>query len=730
MHIRDVPIPDPITALRLWSRYRAVSRDGKLTQYVNGEAVQTRTLAANHDLWFALRTWRRSQGMVRDLRITGKPDIPDEVEFITDASLDGWVPFFERGFGAHGNWSGVSVDDGSVEIRGRIRPELQGAAVEKLLRYYRPLLEDGTLTYEFYYKEGESAVFPAVGNSAFLLHPGGVHIHELTHRDFERLGRDPGNERPAKVIPGLEGSLSLVDDNWNSVTIEIREGQLKLVLNEVVVYEQKLNANHPVEFGLFHFADRTSARVRRIVWQGEWPKELPGLSSQTLASQSLRDLESRVERLPLVLNHNFTNGVPDDLFDFSRGAGGDLKVTADGLRIERSVAGGNTDLFTCLQLHGDFEIVAHFDDLAVEMPVPRWNAGIGLRLAFENDEKHRCSLFRSTARKEGNRRVQFYESSERPDGSRRHSGDYLVEESRSGRLRLVRSGTTVYGFYGPGDSPHDRLVAELEVTDKPTTVRGLSLGIEGAAPTSVGTLWKSLTIRAEKATSLPVEDSDAILKRLDARRAGRSAYRTDFADRVQSNRYTTRTSGRSTFVVDETGLRATAESDGPLTAASIICATPGGTEFDVEAAIDIHQFDAPVEPHRHSEITMRVFLHDELEEERANPEEASLLLRKKGDDRLELVSRVVRLNAKRKHAYRPIRTVTVPPPSRLRIAQYDGRLWFLYTDDATDESRVFAEIPVPLGLSARSVVLTANAIDSNHVTDVTFESLEVSARTP
>ena len=496
--VQSTALKTPLTPLGAWSRYRATMREGVLTQFINGEPVQTRNPGANYDPWFAIRTWRRSKCAIRDLRITGNPEIPREVELTASANLDGWAPYFEHRIGTAGNWSGVQDDSGSVEIRGRARPELQGTAVEKLLRYYRPMLETGELTYEFFYKARSVAVHPAVDGLAFLMNPSGVGVHRISHRQFDRLGVGPTNVDIPNENQLHHGRLPLMENAWNKVTLLLAENELGIRLNDELVFRHELDETQERSFGFFHYADRTEARVRNVVWRGDWPTDLPKLKEQVLASRSLDDLESRVSGLQDVFHHDFRNGAPGEVFEFRDSGNADLIVQDDGIVVKQSSKGGSADVFVRVQLHGDFEVVATFDDLEVEMPQPRWDAGIGLRVTFDNPLKHRCALFRSTARKASNRRVQFYQSFYHPDRTRGHSGGYLVEESRSGRMRVVRIGTTLYGMYASGNSPHYRLISQQDTTPEATKSDGLSLALEGPATTEVSGLWKSLQIRAER----------------------------------------------------------------------------------------------------------------------------------------------------------------------------------------------------------------------------------------
>jgi hypothetical protein len=43
----------------------------------------------------------------------------------------------------------------------------------------------------------------------------------------------------------------------------------------VAVYERSIEPTNQRLFGLFHYTDRTEARVRSMTYTGAWPKQLP-----------------------------------------------------------------------------------------------------------------------------------------------------------------------------------------------------------------------------------------------------------------------------------------------------------------------------------------------------------------------------------------------------------------------------------------------------------------------
>jgi hypothetical protein len=721
---RNVPLEHHLTKLEQWARYRAVARNGVLTQYINGAAVLSQELPPNHDPWFAIRSWRRSRGKVRDLRITGQPEIPDEVQLITNTSLNGWAPYFEAGFDSTGNWSGHEPRTGDTEIRGRFRPELSGSGVEKLLRYYRPLIEDGVLEFDMYYQSGRSAAYPTLDRVAFILEPAGLRLHHVSDGIHDHTEIDSFNMDDAAVTRRGPATFPLREGDWNHVAMSLQGDVVRLSVNGIVIGKSTLDSSNRRTFGLFHYADLTEARARNVVWRGEWPRQLPALERQSLVRRDDDMIERRIAALPHVLTHDFRNGIPDELFDMNF-ALESIQQADSGVQLERLDAAGSTELSTCLQLHGDFDIVASFEDLHVEMLEPRWDAGIGLRLIFDSPLMNRSSLFRTTARNASNRRVAAYESSNRPDFTRRAGGGYLVEESTSGRLRYTRIGSVLYAFYSSGDSPHYRLVRELPCVSHPTTVQGLHLELLGEPSVNVRAVWKDLTIRAERISGLPITDSAVIVNRLNERHPQQDKMQIDLATKATNRELLMQTSSQASIRPVTDGLRSVARSFGSTETASTVAFVRASHELDVEAAFRIQDFKTPESITPDSEITLKLLIEPDSEHVKSDLREASLLLRQLSSGKRVLIARVVRSALNGKRTFVPLRTVTVHAPDRLRIAISEGRLLYLYSEEQSETLRAFAEYPIESDVRGSSPVLSTIAYGTDAVSDVTFYSMTV-----
>ena len=135
-----------------------------------------------------IHSWNRSRCEIMNLRITGAPTVPDAVQLIADGDLNGWAPYYGQQ-SVDGTWQSQTTAEG-VCINNPRRPELADTVAERVLKYQRPMFEDGSIEYEFFYQPGTVEVHPALGRLCFLLSPDGVRHHWHTDAAAERLPRD------------------------------------------------------------------------------------------------------------------------------------------------------------------------------------------------------------------------------------------------------------------------------------------------------------------------------------------------------------------------------------------------------------------------------------------------------------------------------------------------------------------------------------------------------------
>jgi tetratricopeptide (TPR) repeat protein len=271
----DSPLDPPLKDLKGWCSYRLSVRDGTLTVTIDGRKVHEQGLPTAPDPWLLVRSRADQEGAVRGLTISGTPSVPEILDLSGFADLTGWQSDEPEDPAAVLNDEVRAWTKRGPEILGRLATEVPGSRQESLLRYHRPMLEDGTIEYEFFYEPGKSLVHPALDRIVFLMDPAGVKIHWRTDGAYERSGLapdnatdEPANRRGPKPLPLKAGT-------WNRLRIELEGDAATLTLNDVETYERQLESTNQRFFGLFHEADATEARVRNVTYRGRWPRELP-----------------------------------------------------------------------------------------------------------------------------------------------------------------------------------------------------------------------------------------------------------------------------------------------------------------------------------------------------------------------------------------------------------------------------------------------------------------------
>ncbi len=381
-----------------WIRYRAVVRDGLCSTYLNGRRIHQEPLAKEHDPWIAIRSPWYANSIIRSLRITGRPEIPERLNLSALANLKGWTPYYFQSVGGNqSDWRQLGSLENGGEILGRRNSYSPGSGQESLLRYQRPMLEDGEIEYDFYYSEGSSNVHPTLDRRTFVLSPDGVRIHwvtdgidDQTKLDPLNLFDEPENRRGPKTLP-------LKQNDWNRIRISLTGDTVRLSLNDQVVYRCVLEPTNQRTFGLFHYADRTDVRVRNIIWSGDWPRELPAVANQELAGGDDDILDDRLPDLTESFQHNFVGaGLPPELFtELDHESAKLIHVNFDGVHVSapKSKDYRPTSVIPKVKVCGDFDITVTFDGLTTETSKDG-SSGIFLQANLVDTAQAHSTLYR------------------------------------------------------------------------------------------------------------------------------------------------------------------------------------------------------------------------------------------------------------------------------------------------------------------------------------------------
>ena len=288
------PRLDPKLEFDEWCRLKLDVAPGKATYFINDRQVHEQLLPEKIDPWLALSANAASSGKARNIRISGSPEIPAELNLTNADDLIGWSgslysdPMNTNGNGDNSNNAWRKSEN---EIVGSKFDSMKNQKRQSLLRYHRPLAEDTDLTYEFYYAKDETHVHPAIGRLAMMIHSDGVKFHWLTDPDSDRYGLKPDNEIAPTTVTGATETKPLAkpelkDKAWNQVQIKIEGDTVQLTLNGQLILETDLYASNQRQFGFFHFANETEVKVRNVQYKGNWPKTLPSLDQQELSTAS------------------------------------------------------------------------------------------------------------------------------------------------------------------------------------------------------------------------------------------------------------------------------------------------------------------------------------------------------------------------------------------------------------------------------------------------------------
>lgn len=506
---QQMPLSPMMSLQNRPARMRLRVRGRTCTSFVNGREISSRELSEHYEPWLAIYSDATHLSGISDLRITGAPVVPNTIELATDEQLLGWLSYFDDPIGTEGNgapWR-FREDPAGGWIVGVREPTLAGSFKESLLQYHRPIVEDAVIEYEFYYEPGQIVAHPALDRLAFLLDPEGVKIHWVTDGPYAVAGSDPTNQSVEPEHRRGDEALPLRVSDWNRVAITLRGDTVGLTLNGQLIYERPLEVTNQRTFGLFHFADQTEVRVRRVVLRGDWPKSVPPAPEQELASKTMTSLDVARAKLLAEFSHSFVEGgVPLEYFKpVPSNQRQQLLPRADGL-FNSVAARGNWTSATTLPrfvLHGDYDIEVGFEQLKMNGDL---TAGILLYTEHAGDELPR---YRMMLMQEQRRGELLHASSSRmhQDGNRSFESRQVDPcEAKFGRLRLARRGDTIYYLFAEGDSTMFRVVGSQQASVTDTVPEGIQIQTIGNGTADISVVWNDVTIRAEKMKYLPPDD--------------------------------------------------------------------------------------------------------------------------------------------------------------------------------------------------------------------------------
>ncbi|MFV1963987.1 MAG: DUF1583 domain-containing protein [Pirellulaceae bacterium] len=460
----EIKIPD---RGRWLADFRIVVNEDKVTTFVNGAQIHEETFARPPDPWVVLQAYRPGLPCtVRDLRIIGTPEIPDEIDLIDFASWGAWrADIYGESISLDAANETAPWKKVGDEIQGQLRKNVSAANLESLLMYQRPMLEDGVIEFESFYVPGEFEVHPAVGRTALMVSRDGVRQHLLTDAQYDTSGLAPDNVSP---IDGATGNVELKEKDWNHYQLALKGNQLTLTVNDADVATVTLTEpSNERYFGLFRYSNKTQCRVRNLVYRGDWPKTLPPVEQQQLArlSETSRltdgsepkvfDLSATVEELEAT--GLLANAPPDR-----------ITTVEQGTRMLLKEANGwdTWPRLTFRQpIEGDCIITLDYKDLAMTPAKEGWSsfalyAGVGGNAGIWVE----ASIGMNSSGAMNVKSIRRHKTLANKD---KHDGRYLPSRVDSGRLRLVRMGSLISTYYAELRSDDFQLMEMHPVGDDP-----------------------------------------------------------------------------------------------------------------------------------------------------------------------------------------------------------------------------------------------------------------------
>jgi len=434
-----------------WLARCRIAVDGnKISTYYNDVLVHEEVASGPPDPWLIARAYMPGcRATLHNLRIVGTPEIPEAIDLVAADRWQGWrADLYREVAKAEHTEEPVQWRKNGDEIVAQTDDNQLPRSRESLLMYHRPLLEDGVIEFESYFVPGETTVYPAIGRAAFLVRPQGVALHRLTNAEWEMSGLTPDNEFP---LPG-SAPVALKEKTWNKYRLAVKGNMATLSVNDVEVAKHEL-AEPPAErfFGLFRSASKDKCRVRKVIYRGEWPKQLPPVEAQELAAGPVALAGAQAsEKLEIDLSKPLA-----DL------AGEGIEPLGPPERVSVSPAGTHLALAQAVDFHswpglvlkrptaGDFDVILDFADLKLAKVGAGWGNGVSFKIVFAvPDRWAEVGVYMDEA---GQEQLRCTFGHKRPDGSSFQDSRNVNGRYEAGRLRVVRAGGLVHCLFGqPG----------------------------------------------------------------------------------------------------------------------------------------------------------------------------------------------------------------------------------------------------------------------------------------
>jgi tetratricopeptide (TPR) repeat protein len=444
-----------------------VAVDGsKAITYVNDTKIHEESLGLAPSPWLVLHAASSANsGTIQNLRLIGQPEIPSSISLIDTFNPACW----------RADLYGESISfDGSKDdaVWRRVGEELVGGLLEDnsvrpseaLLTYQRPLMEDGSIDFEFYFIPNESEVHPAIGKTVFLLRASGAKRRQLTRGMWETNNLLADNE---SAIEGAAASIPLKANDWNRVRVTLSGDQAAITVNDVEAAKLKVDESPAARFfGLYRDASQTRCRLRKLVYTGKWAQQLPALADQQLAfpSKGLADELSAGFKTTKSFDLTKSRAVAEQQGLVVQGDKS-VEFSAKGATLSVGVAAAADEVGLTLNqaLLSDCDVTLDFDQFETAAST-KGLQDFSLRFAFD-DKNAPGNLLIETGVTAAAGKPFVHATAIHPglDDTSQTDRQLITGEKHSGRLRMVRRGPLVYCFVANQGANDYQLIATYPV---------------------------------------------------------------------------------------------------------------------------------------------------------------------------------------------------------------------------------------------------------------------------
>ena len=461
-----------------------IAVDGKVVEtYVNDVRVSRHEFKEAPEPWFTLATKNStSRPILRNVRITGKPEIPTEIDLLASDGLawSGSVsryskpgngnddnPFSQR----HYRQQGTPVDawilkDGELTAGSLTEDSLETSPPMfdmKSVSYLRPMMEDGEFEFEMFADAKKKKLcHVSIGRTALLFKEDGVWRKEMV------MPKKANEFVPDEKIEGSKG-VELKDGDWNRVLLRLTGDKATLLVNDkelttIDVVDAKV-MRYP---GLFRYSDQSNAQVRNVKLRGSWPTSLPAVEQQELASQSDDPFAGAIAGEAKTFD--LTQSI-DDLKVAGLKIKGEPQLTTSDQGLQAKYRSNEEDkkwptLTLASSTSKDFDVSLDFADLKI-VGTKEWGCNLDLRVKFNDAEKSAITI---GIRRDKKKSIYVLAQREYdlPHGKRSYEKSRLFDPFEKGQFRLVRRSGMVYCI-AAGEGKPQQVIASFTVGKRSTT---------------------------------------------------------------------------------------------------------------------------------------------------------------------------------------------------------------------------------------------------------------------